>query len=84
MSDIPAARKAPAPGSNLARRRPWRIPRTPAPAITESEQAEAARIAETKFRIQIAAANPLTIRATDNPNRFALLATCSWDFKESS
>jgi hypothetical protein len=67
-----SARKAPAPGSNIVRRRLWRIERTPAPTTspaTESDrgserhesqarerrllrQAEAARIAETQFKIR--------------------------------
>lgn len=67
MSNMPAAPKAQAPGSNIVRHRPWRIPRTPAPPIKESEhrdrpprrkphlwrEVEAARIAEKQFKIRV-------------------------------
>lgn len=58
MSNMPAAPKAPAPRSNIVRRRRWRIERTPAPlpqtpsSVRLLRYVEAARIADTRFRIR--------------------------------
>jgi hypothetical protein len=82
MSNKPAEREAQAPATNISGRRRWRIPRTPAPPITESErrdrqarrqrrlwrQAEAARIAEKQFKIRIERAVMLIARKLCDTN----------------